>query len=258
MMIVGSLLPLSLPLIVVANLGTTQNAYFNIAWTMCSAAGLFQAAAGSAFIVEAATPGADRAQLLRQYARMIAAVSVVASLGLGVGGPIVLRCVGFDYFANAAGLMVIMAISTLAETVLTTFYLLAQLVGRLRLLMAAQAIVVGVTVIGAFLLIRPLGLAGIGVASLAAILGALCLVCVRWSPSCGTCWDRNHHWRWRLPMAASTTFQPTKRAVSGPGALRNARTAGGPVRRTASSTDVVCGHISSSRSVPDSGLRPAN
>ena len=58
MMLITSVTPFALPLIVVETVGTTQNAYFNLAWTMTSAAGLVRSSVGSAFIVEAVQPGA--------------------------------------------------------------------------------------------------------------------------------------------------------------------------------------------------------
>ena len=71
MMLVSSVVPFALPLIVVGTVGTTQNAYFNLAWTMNAAAGMLRSSFGAAFVVEAVQPGADGQSLVRQLKRML-------------------------------------------------------------------------------------------------------------------------------------------------------------------------------------------
>lgn len=176
MMLVSSTTPLVLPLIVVNNLGTTENAYFNLAWTMCTAAGLLRASVGSAFVVEASQPGADRPALLRGLRRMLIGVTGVTVAGIAVGGPVVLLVAGREYFDAAAPLMLIMAGTAIVETVVLTYFLIAQLLRRLRLMVIAQTVMVVITVGGTFALIQPLGLAAAGVSSLAAAAIALLMV----------------------------------------------------------------------------------
>lgn len=176
MMLVASLTPLALPLIVVSQAGTSANAHFNLAWTMCSAAGLLRGAACSAFIVEAASVGADRSALMRRFGRMLTVITAVTALGLAIGGPVVLYAAGPDYFAAAWPLMLVMAAETVVETVVTLYFTVAQLLRRLRLMLITQIVMVTITVAGAFLLIGPLGLVGAGVAELIAATVALVLV----------------------------------------------------------------------------------
>ncbi|NDK92297.1 polysaccharide biosynthesis protein [Gordonia desulfuricans] len=176
MMLVSSVTPLVLPLLVVHQAGTTQNAYFNLAWTMCSAVGLLRAAVGSAFVVEAALPDADRPALLRRFGRMLAAVTALGAGGLAIGGPLVLWFTGPDYLHAAAPLMMVMAVDSIVQTCVTTYYLVAQLQRRLRLMVAAQIVVMVLTVGGSAVLLAPLGLVGVAVGSLSASVVALLIV----------------------------------------------------------------------------------
>jgi O-antigen/teichoic acid export membrane protein len=158
---------------VVAQLGTEQNAYFNLAWTMCSAVGLLRSSVGSAFIVEASAPDADRAALLRRLVKMLGAVAVVSAAGLAIGGPLVLYVVSPDYFHAAAGLVVVMAVESLVGTVVILYFLLAQILRRLRLMLAIQVVIVAITLTVTLLLVPRLGLIGVGLGALTAQMVAL-------------------------------------------------------------------------------------
>lgn len=176
MTLVVTVTPLVLPLIVVAQLGTEQNAYFNLAWTMCSAVGLLRSSVGSAFIVEASAPDADRAALLRRLVKMLGAVAVVSAAGLAVGGPLVLYVVSPDYFHAAAGLVVVMAVESLVGTVVILYFLLAQILRRLRLMLAIQVVIVVTTLTATLLLVPRLGLIGVAWGSLSAQIIALLIL----------------------------------------------------------------------------------
>lgn len=176
MMLVSTALPLALPLIVVDQLGTADNAYFNLAFTMYTASGLLRAGMGSAFIVEAATPGADRPALLRRMLPMYGGVSLLTAAGLAAGGPIVLAAAGPEYLAAAWPVMVIMGGVALIDAVVTGYYLLAQLLRRLRLMIVSQAVIVTVTLTGSLLLLPRFGITGAALANAAAVTLALGLV----------------------------------------------------------------------------------
>ncbi|MGW5524539.1 lipopolysaccharide biosynthesis protein [Gordonia sp. NPDC003950] len=176
LMLVSSVTPLALPLVVVSRAGTTENAYFNLAWTMCSAAGMLRASVGSAFVVEASQPGADRGRLLRHLGKMLGLITGVVAVGLAVGGPVILWIAGPDYLRAAGPLMVVMAVESVVETVVVTYFLIAQLQRRMALMVFSQIIMVTITVGGAYLLIGPMGLVGVAVASLAAATITLLIV----------------------------------------------------------------------------------
>ncbi|GAB03506.1 polysaccharide biosynthesis protein [Gordonia amarae] len=169
MMLITSVTPFALPLIVVETVGTTQNAYFNLAWTMTSAAGLVRSSVGSAFIVEAVQPGANTANLVRQLRRMLLPLTLLVAAGLAIGGPAVLWVVGDEYFREAAPLMLVLAVQSVVETVVVVFYMVSQIVRRLRLMVLMQIIVMVITVGGSYLLLPRVGLIGVGIASLTAV-----------------------------------------------------------------------------------------
>lgn len=176
MMLVSAALPLALPLIVVQHLGTAENAYFNLAWTMCAAAGLLRGALCSAFIVEASTPGADRPALLARMLPVYGATALLTGLGLALGGPLVLAAAGPEYLRAAWPLMVIMGMVSMAESLVTGYYTVAQLLRRLRWMLASQVLIVATTLAGAVLLVPRLGITGVGVAEAIAMTAALLAV----------------------------------------------------------------------------------
>lgn len=176
MTLVLTVTPLVLPLIVVSQLGIEQNAYFNIAWTMCSAVGLLRSGVGSSFIVEASAPGADRKALLQRLLRMLTAVTAVAAAGLAIGGPLVLYVVSPDYYHAAATLVLVMALESVVGTVVMLYFLLAQILRRLRLMLVVQCIIVITTVSSALVLVPWLGLIGVGLATLGAQVVAIMVI----------------------------------------------------------------------------------
>lgn len=176
MMLVSSATPLVLPLLVVNRLGTAENAYFNLAWTMCTATGLLRAAAASAFIVEASAPGADRPALLRRILPVYGGVALLTAAGLAIAGPMVLAAAGPEYLRAAWPLMLIMAVAALGECVVTGYYTVAQLVRRLRPMVVSQILIVCVTIGGSYLLIPVLGLTAVGLSTAGALVVALMTV----------------------------------------------------------------------------------
>ena len=178
MMMVSAALPLLLPLIIVARLGTAENAYFNLAWTMCTAAGLLRGAISAAFIVEASAPGADRPALLRRVFGLYGGAAVCAGVGLALGGPIVLAAAGSEYLRAAWPLMVIMGVVSIAEAVVVGYYSIAQLVRRLRWMLVTQVLIVALTLTGTALLVPCFGITGVGLAVAIAMAVALAVIAV--------------------------------------------------------------------------------
>ncbi|WP_424809601.1 lipopolysaccharide biosynthesis protein [Rhodococcus sp. 27YEA15] len=178
MTLVTTVTPLALPLIVVSTLGTEQNAYFNLAWTMCSAVGLLRSAVGSSFVVEASMPSADRRQLLHRLLRMLGSVTAVSVVGLAVGGPLILYLVGPQYFYAAATLVLIMAVDAAVGTVVMLYFLLAQILRHLRIMLVVQCVVVVVTVGAAAVMVTEWGLIGVGLGSLSAQCVAVLMILV--------------------------------------------------------------------------------
>ena len=168
MMLVSSVVPFALPLIVVGTVGTTQNAYFNLAWTMNAAAGMLRSSFGAAFVVEAVQPGADGQSLVRQLKRMLIPLTLVVAAGLAVGGPVLLWVVGAEYAREAGPLMVILAAQSIIDTVVIVYFMVAQIQRKLRLMLIVQIMIVTVTVAGSVLLLPHIGLIGVGCASIAA------------------------------------------------------------------------------------------
>lgn len=100
---------------------------------------------------------------------MLLPLTLLVAAGLAIGGPAVLWVVGDEYFREAAPLMLVLAVQSVVETVVVVFYMVSQIVRRLRLMVLMQIIVMVITVGGSYLLLPRVGLIGVGIASLTAV-----------------------------------------------------------------------------------------
>lgn len=178
MMLVQTLPSLLLPLIILAEIGAHHSAYYNIVASLWVAEGLLRAAVLGSYVVEASTPGADRWALTKRMMRMIGMVAVVAATGLAVGGPLLLRITGEEYFKEATGLVMVLGLEALLAGVVTMYAAVCWVTRRLVLLIATQAVWVAITVLGTRLMIHELHLTAVGVAAVAGQLVVLAIIAV--------------------------------------------------------------------------------
>ncbi|MGD9695293.1 MAG: polysaccharide biosynthesis protein [Thermoleophilia bacterium] len=166
--LVQTVTPLCLPLIVLAKLGADYSAYYNLVAALGVAVSLLRANVLASYVVEASAPDADHGPLTRRMIRLMVIVCLACAAGLALGGPVLLWMTGEHYAHAATSLVLVMAIDTLLGGVTAAYAAIAYVTRRLGVLVASQVAYVALTVVGALLLVSPMELLGVGVASLAA------------------------------------------------------------------------------------------
>lgn len=160
--------PLLVPLIVVAQLGTEMNAYFSMCWLVVNTLGILIGATAAPFVATASTPGADLRSCTRRFVLLCGGAAVAGCLALLVGAPLVLSILGPDYAENGTTLIRIMAFTLPSVALMTIYTALSRLRRRLRLAVTAQVLLGIVVVAGVILTLPHWGINAVGYTYLAA------------------------------------------------------------------------------------------
>lgn len=160
--------PLVAPLIVVTQVGAAANAYFAVAWAMISALYLMLHLVVSPYVAEVAAHPDQVGALSRRMVRTLAAVAVLASLGLIALGPLMLGFAGPEYRSEGTELVWLAAVFLPLSGVGAVYEGFARVQRRLSLYLWVQALVTAVIVVGSWFATRALGVAGVGWAYLVA------------------------------------------------------------------------------------------
>jgi O-antigen/teichoic acid export membrane protein len=167
-----------LPVLVVGLLGSRENAYFFVAWTVVFAFDLMFLNVATSLTVEGAIREDKVAELARNAIRRLIAPLVGASLVLIAIAPVILVPFGPDYTREAAPIVRLLACASVFRAVLYLFSGLCRLHGRGRPLVAVEAgVLVGLLSLSATLA-PALGLKGVALAWLITH-GLLALVVAR-------------------------------------------------------------------------------
>lgn len=170
--------PLLVPLLVVARLGTEMNAYFSMCWLVIQTLGVLIGATAAPFIATASTPGADLRSCTVRFVVLCGGAALVGCLLLIAAAPLVLGILGPGYAEHGIGLMRVMALILPSIAVMTIYTALARLRRRLRLAVTAQ-ILLGTTVVAGVVVTTPRwGLIAVGFSYLAAELMCTALILV--------------------------------------------------------------------------------
>lgn len=167
---VGVTVPLLVPLIVVAQLGTEMNAYFSMCWLVVNTLGVLVGATAAPFIATASTPGADLRACTVRFVLLCGGAALAGCAALLVSAPLILGILGPQYAEHGTTLIRIMALTLPSVALMTVYTALARLRRRLRLAVAAQLLLGIVVVSGVTLTTRRWGIDAIGYTYLAAEL----------------------------------------------------------------------------------------
>ncbi len=162
------IVPLFMPLIVVAQLGTQANAYYALPWLVSEAITVLLWNVSSSYITEASNDVRNGPALMRRAWRLSWLIGLLGTPFLVFGAPVLLSLLGGAYAEQGTTLLRFMAAALPFTVVHSTYIAVArvqQQMGRVVLLQTLSAVVV---VSLALLLVRPLGINGIGVAYLCA------------------------------------------------------------------------------------------
>ena len=144
----GNVVPLVLPLIVVARLGTTTNAFFAMPWLIASSVSMLLWNISASLIVEAASGEGDVSLLLRKAWRLTLGVVILAMSVEVVAAPLVLAVLGKSYVTNGTTLLRLMGLMLPFNVILMAWSTVARLRGSMRGAVGVQvASALGVTLL---------------------------------------------------------------------------------------------------------------
>ncbi len=179
-----------IPVLVALLLGTEANAYFYLPWTIAGALELLAANMTASFTVEAAR---ERVKLVVYSRRVLGQLLILLALALGVilpAAPLLLRIIGQEYADASAGLLRLLALSSVPQAVLMLAMSVARVENRVRTIVALQAANCGLLLGLSALMLPALGILAIGWAKLIA-QGVLALLLLgtllrpMWRSKCG-------------------------------------------------------------------------
>ncbi|MBU9764884.1 alpha/beta fold hydrolase [Mycobacterium sp. TNTM28] len=164
---VGMVVPLLVPLIIVARLGTEMNAYFSMCWLVVNTIGVLLNATAAPFIATASAPGADLRACTLRFTIMCGGAAVAGCIGLLLTAPLVLGIMGSEYAAQGTHLIRLMAL-TLPFLALTTIYVaMSRLQRKLKLAVTVQ-LLAGCLIVGGIAVSTPIwGIDAVGYSYLA-------------------------------------------------------------------------------------------
>ena len=170
----GAVTPLILPVLVVLRLGVTLNAYFYITWMLGGIFFMVSPSVAAAVFAEGVRARSDLRSVVIKALRVIVVMLAPAMLIMITGGRIILGLFGASYAAAGYGLLILLALSALPDAVSNVAVAVSRVTHRLGYSTALNLGILVVTLVGAWILMPRLGIAGVGVAWLGAqTLGAI-------------------------------------------------------------------------------------
>ena len=164
----GAVTPLVLPVLVVLRLGVTQNAYFYITQMMGAAFFMISPSVASAVFAEGVRANANLHRVVAKALRVITVMLVPAMIVMVAGGRFILGLFGHAYAVAGYGLLILLAVSALPDAVSNVAVVVLRVTRRLGYSTALNVGILVLTLVGAWVLMPRLGIAGVGVAWLAA------------------------------------------------------------------------------------------
>ena len=164
----GAVTPLVLPILVVIRLGVTLNAYFYITWMIGAAFFMVSPSVAQAVFAEGVRAHSNLRSVVVKALRVIMVLLAPAMVVMIVGGKFVLGLFGASYAAAGYGLLILLAVSAIPDAVSNVAVVVLRVTQRLGYSTVLNLGILVMTLVGAWVLMPPLGIAGVGVAWLGA------------------------------------------------------------------------------------------
>lgn len=167
-----------LPLLIIAILGDVATGHFTIAWLVATTLGLLAGSMTDSFTAEAAGDRANIGRYSRHIMRYMAVIILPAAAVLGIGAPVILTMLGKGYAVEGATLLRWLCLSAPLIVFNTWYIAYARVVGRIPQVIWIQSVSSALLLGLSYVLLQPLGIAGVGVAwllsqAVVAIIGLL-------------------------------------------------------------------------------------
>jgi O-antigen/teichoic acid export membrane protein len=165
----GGIAPMYLlPLLVATRLSVTENGYFYVTWMVGGLFFIVSPAVATSLFAEGSHNGEEIARRARSSALIIAALLLPAMAIFAVAGRPIMGTFGPEYARQGTGLLLLLVASALPDAVTNVYVAVMRVRGRLRLAAALTLGMAALALVLAWVLLPPLGIAGAGVAWLAA------------------------------------------------------------------------------------------
>lgn len=170
-----------LPLLVLVRLSAEQTAYFYVAWLLGGAFFTVTASVGSALFAEGSHDRRALSQQTRLAVKISAALLTPLMLVFFVAAGPILGLFGPGYEENGKTLLILLAACAVPDAITGLYIARVRAEGRLVFPAVASMAIAALTLVGAWLLLPSMDLAGAGVAFIAAhVIGSVaCLVDAR-------------------------------------------------------------------------------
>lgn len=168
-----------LPLLVVAVLGTQENAYFYVPFTIAVAFDMLFYGVGTSLVVEGALAEHRIRALASLVVRRFTVVLVPGAAVIALAAPLILLPFGPDYVREGTPVLRLLAVASLFRGVITFYEAVARVRGTGRSILVCELATMAMLLGGAAVLAQPLGLVGVALAW----LGASAIVAAAVTPS---------------------------------------------------------------------------
>jgi O-antigen/teichoic acid export membrane protein len=174
--ILGQLSGAAIPLIVVASLGASENAYFFLPYTLVTTLDLVFLGLSTAITAEASRDESRLRELVGQAARYLAALQLPAVIAIVVFAPLVLKVFGPAYARHGVTLIRLLAAASVFRSLLWVFLSTARVQRRGWALLAVEAVTAALLVGLMIAVSKHAGVDGIALVWLAVHAGMAALV----------------------------------------------------------------------------------
>jgi O-antigen/teichoic acid export membrane protein len=165
----GGVLPsFLLPIIVLTQLSATDNAYFYVTWLLGGAFFTISFSVAMALFAEGAHDPRRIAEQTRSAVKIIGLLLAPVMLVFFLAGTQILEVFGSAYATNGDTLLILLTASAIPDAITNIFVARMRALEQLRIPAVLNLSMAAVTIGGTFLLLDPMGLAGVGVAWISA------------------------------------------------------------------------------------------
>jgi O-antigen/teichoic acid export membrane protein len=165
-----------LPVLVTARLSAADNAYFFAAWMVGSLLTMVGPAVATSLFAEGSHRDADLARKVRSGLLIVVACLAPTMLALVLGGRLILSLFGASYAEHGLGLLLILVAAAVPDAIVNVYISVLRVRKQLGYAAVFNLGIAVVTLVLAWVLLPPLGIAGAGWASLIALTAGMVAV----------------------------------------------------------------------------------
>jgi len=153
-----------LPIVVAGAAGVRATAYFYLAWQIGYGLHMVSINMGYSLVVEGSTDPKQLATYSKRLVLLNMRIIAPAAIGVAIGAPYIMGLFGADYAAAGSNLLRLLAVAAVPYSVVSVYISVVRVQRRVRRAAAVLAVMCVLVLALSEVLLRSLGLAGVGVA----------------------------------------------------------------------------------------------